>query len=352
MSEKVIFRCDAGSKPEIGSGHIMRSINLANDFINQGLIDRNDVVFYTRNDNQFQLGEKLLLNSGFKYKVFSNNELRSNSQSEINILRSSGASLIIMDRLATTKELVRSITSKDKKVVTFDDYGSGRSFATFSICAILDDLPKADNLYKGYDFLILSNKIKEPSNFNELPSRIVATFGGHDSRDLTQHFIDNISDLPDYCSVDIIIGTDLKSKLSAYSKKVELLRSNKKVMIHSRPSNYYQILSKADIGVCSGGLSIFEFALSGIASIGLPQYKHQLNTILKLEKDRICLLGSNNMNLSNEKLNSSLKTLLNNSQIRQEISNNATKKIHSNGLKKVTKLFKEKFSNIFSNTQE
>ena len=349
MSEKVIFRCDAGSKQEVGSGHIMRSINLANDFLNQGLIDRNDLVFYTRGDNQFQLGEKLLHNSGFKYKVFSNNELRSNSQSEINILRSSGASLIIIDRLETTKELVVEIISEDKKIVTFDDYGSGRSFATFSICAILDDLPEAKNLYRGYDYLILSNKIKELPNFNALPKRIVATFGGHDARDLTQHFIDNIPHLPDYCSVDIIIGSDLLSKFSVYSRQVKLLRVHKKVAIHARPSNYYQILSKADIGVCSGGLSIFEFASIGIASIGLPQYMHQLITILKLEKDGICLLGSNNMNLSNEKFNSTLKILLNNSQIRQEMSNNATKKIPSNGLMKVTQLFKERFPYIFSN---
>ena len=144
-------------------------------------------------------------------------------------------------------------------------------------------------------------------NFNALPKRIVATFGGHDARDLTQHFIDNIPHLPDYCSVDIIIGSDLLSKFSVYSRQVKLLRVHKKVAIHARPSNYYQILSKADIGVCSGGLSIFEFASIGIASIGLPQYMHQLITILKLEKDGICLLGSNNMNLSNEKFNSTLK---------------------------------------------
>jgi len=70
MIKKVIFRCDAGSMNEIGSGHIVRSINLANALVNRGFLLRSEIVFYTRGDKKYLLGDKLLMKSGFEYKVF------------------------------------------------------------------------------------------------------------------------------------------------------------------------------------------------------------------------------------------------------------------------------------------
>ena len=101
MKRKVIFRCDAGHAPEIGTGHITRSKTLANNLIENGLLGRNDIIFYTRNDPGYNLGIDYLVGSGFEYQVFSNNELEANSSSELNVLKNSNAILIIMDRLET-----------------------------------------------------------------------------------------------------------------------------------------------------------------------------------------------------------------------------------------------------------
>jgi UDP-2,4-diacetamido-2,4,6-trideoxy-beta-L-altropyranose hydrolase len=343
MTAKVIFRCDAGSKPEIGSGHIVRSINLANALIEKKCLTRSDIVFYTRGDNQYQLGGFLLTKSGFNYKVFSKNELISNSLSEINILKSSSADLIFMDRLETSKELVTKIISKGKKIITFDDYGDGRLSANLSICAILDDLPQSNNVFKGYEYLILSNSLNTHFKFNNKPNTIVATFGGHDARDLCQHFLNNISELPNSLEVDIILGRLSIPKINNYLKQIISLGMQERICIHNTPSNYYDIISKADVAVCSGGLSIFEFAACGVPSIGLPQYTHQLNTIIKLANDGICLLGSNSMTLSNKKFLSTLNELLLNYELRKDIALTASKKINGNGLMKVINLLVEKF---------
>jgi UDP-2,4-diacetamido-2,4,6-trideoxy-beta-L-altropyranose hydrolase len=347
MIKKVIFRCDAGSMNEIGSGHIVRSINLANALVNRGFLLRSEIVFYTRGDKKYLLGDKLLMKSGFEYKVFSRNELKSNSISEINILKSSSANLIFMDRLETTRELVKKIINEGKKIVTFDDYGSGRMFASLAICAILNDLPDSRNLYKGYDYLILSNNLYKLSEFKNTPNKIVATFGGYDARNLCQHFLDNISALPNYFSVDIILGNVKNLKLENYLDQIVSMKIQDRVSIHNRPSKYYEIISQADIAISSGGLSIFEFAANGIPSIGLPQYIHQLNTIIKLENEGISILGSDNMNLSDKKFISTLDKLINNSKTRKNLALNASQKINGNGLIKVIDLLVEKFPEIF-----
>ena len=38
MNHKILFRCDAGDAPEIGTGHIARSKTLAKALISDGLI--------------------------------------------------------------------------------------------------------------------------------------------------------------------------------------------------------------------------------------------------------------------------------------------------------------------------
>ena len=89
MSRKVIFRCDAGHAPEIGTGHIARSKTLANNLVEKGFLRKSDIVFYTRNDSDYNLGEKYLAKSGYEYQVFANNKLEANSISELNILKNS-----------------------------------------------------------------------------------------------------------------------------------------------------------------------------------------------------------------------------------------------------------------------
>lgn len=164
MNRKVIFRCDAGHAPEIGTGHITRSKTLANSLVEKGFLRRSDIVFYTRNDIGYDLGESYLTESGFAYRVFPNNELKANSISESSILKHSNASLIFMDRLLTSEELVKIISSSGKKIVTFDDYGSGRVWADLAVCAIFDDIGESENLFKGYEYLVLSkNSYSEAS---------------------------------------------------------------------------------------------------------------------------------------------------------------------------------------------
>ena len=129
----MIFRCDAGHAPEIGTGHVARSKTLANNLVDKGFLDRSDIIFYTRNDSDYDLGEQYLAESGYEYQIFTNNELEANSSSELNILKNSNAILIVMDGLETTDDLIKGVSSAGKKIITFDDYGSGRVFADLAI---------------------------------------------------------------------------------------------------------------------------------------------------------------------------------------------------------------------------
>ena len=46
----LLFRCDAGIAPEIGTGHIFRCLNLANQLIDKKIYKKEEILFLTRND--------------------------------------------------------------------------------------------------------------------------------------------------------------------------------------------------------------------------------------------------------------------------------------------------------------
>ena len=140
MPPKVIFRCDAGDAPEIGTGHIARSKTLASAIVKHGIVKQEDIFFYTRDDEGFNLGKKYLASSGIQFQELSGNKLKANSKSEKDILINTEAKLIFFDRLETTKDIVSNIQKEGIKVVTFDDYGSGRNYVDLAISAIFDDV--------------------------------------------------------------------------------------------------------------------------------------------------------------------------------------------------------------------
>ena len=155
MSE-IIFRCDSGNSNEIGTGHIVRCINLAEKLISKKIVSKNQILFLTRGDKHFNLGKKILLNRGFNFIAKSNNVLTNNSNSEKNEIIKIATKIVIIDRLKTSKNFVIGIKKRGIKVVTFDDYGEGRKFSNLSICAIFKDIDNYHNLIKGYKYIILS----------------------------------------------------------------------------------------------------------------------------------------------------------------------------------------------------
>ena len=343
----MIFRCDAGHAPEIGTGHVARSKTLANNLVDKGFLDRSDIIFYTRNDSDYDLGEKYLAESGYEYQVFTNNELEANSSSELNILKNSNAILIVMDRLETTDDLIKGVSSSGKKIITFDDYGSGRVFADLAISAIFDDVCAFDNLVRGYEYLVLSKSSYRPLPIKKDVAKIVATFGGHDARNLCQFFLENSSGIPDSCSVDIILGTCEEPLIQAYIQYIESKQLGHRFKLHVFPESYHKIIANADLAITSGGLSIFEFAAYGVPTIGLPQYEHQLKTIKNLRDAGISLLGSDGMAMSSENFRGSVDKLIHDFNSRNAMSMSARKHIDGGGIDKIIKLLTEKLPEIF-----
>tara|TARA_B110000003_G_scaffold187778_1_gene186643 strand:+ start:3780 stop:4829 length:1050 start_codon:yes stop_codon:yes gene_type:complete len=347
MPPKVIFRCDAGDAPEIGTGHIARSKTLASAIVKHGLVKQEDIFFYTRDDEGFNLGKKYLASSGIQFQELSGNKLKANSKSEKDILINTEAKLIFFDRLETSKDIVSNIQKEGIKVVTFDDYGSGRNYVDLAISAIFDDVNKSLNLVTGYEYLILSKDFYSCGPIKANVQNLVATFGGNDARDICSHFIKHLHEIPCNIQVDIILGKVNNEALIKYRKDISSIVSGDNIKLHVFPQNYHEIISNADVAISSGGLSIFEFAAYGVPTIGLPQYQHQLRTIENLQNAGISILGTDGMNLSSTKISSALKYLIQDHVARKQMAEKSRKCIDGNGIERIIELLNTNFKDIF-----
>jgi spore coat polysaccharide biosynthesis predicted glycosyltransferase SpsG len=340
--KKVLFRCDAGSSPEIGTGHIIRCLTLADYLVGSGFVGKDAILFLTRNDAEFNSGIQILEKRKYSYKAYSDYQLAANSQKEIDTILSAGVSLVVMDRLNTSSELVASLQKENIQVVTFDDYGSGRLIADIAICAIFDDVDESPNLYKGYPYLILSGNKYHPQKPHSKVKSICATFGGFDARDLCTFFIDCLDTITDSISIDIVLGNTKPNLITKYNYMIRNLERENQVTIHVQPSNYHEIISNTSLAISSGGLSIFELAAWGIPTIGLPQYEHQLRTIYKLQEDGIAAAGSIGMALDKNKLQAEIMKMINENEVRQKKAQLAHKLIDGQGLRRVLNILTEK----------
>ena len=121
---KILFRCDGGTAPEIGSGHIYRCLSLAKNLVSKNIVKKKEIIFLTRNDQGYTFGEKILKNSGFKYKLIYISIFNSKLESDY-ILKFS-PNLVIIDRLKTTISFINKLKKKSK-IISFDDCGPGKN---------------------------------------------------------------------------------------------------------------------------------------------------------------------------------------------------------------------------------
>ena len=97
---KVLFCCDGGMIPEIGTGHIIRDLEIANSLVAKSICNKNQIAFATRCSNKFRFGYEKVLNSGYKHYPIGDfkNSPEWNTHEEANIISDIGAEVLILDR--------------------------------------------------------------------------------------------------------------------------------------------------------------------------------------------------------------------------------------------------------------
>ena len=72
MSNKILFRCDAGYENQLGTGHLIRSITIAKILLKKFKIKKKNILFLIKTKNKYSLGKEIISLEKFKYKSINN----------------------------------------------------------------------------------------------------------------------------------------------------------------------------------------------------------------------------------------------------------------------------------------
>lgn len=344
-NKKLVFRSDGASLPEIGTGHIIRDIAIADFFVTKNICKQSEVSFISKSDGPFCIGSDLVKESGYTLETIDDKCLDWNTPEEARVLIELDPNLLVIDRLSTESKWMAELKSRIKYVVSMDDVGKGAYLADAVINAILHDMPIGESRYIGYDYLFL--KDPNTSTKKEVPekvNRIVASFGGYDSRNLMKFFLDNLFNhdalIENNVLVELLVGSESRKKIDSWkdqAKRVSI-KYDCNINLEVRPANFLERLANADLAILSGGLTIFDAVSLGVPSIALPQYDHQLKTIENLTKKMVVKSGSHGINLDEIYFSKIFNEIISSKELRTLLKKVGPTLIDGKGSERVTKI--------------
>ena len=114
-----VFRVDAGNIPELGTGHIYRSIEIYKYLIKKG-INKNKILFIIKSLNKYSKCKKILKKNKIKFQSIETG-IVDFSVEELNFLNKFKSRVIIFDRLSEINtKFIKSLKENYDKIVGID----------------------------------------------------------------------------------------------------------------------------------------------------------------------------------------------------------------------------------------
>ena len=152
---KIVFRCDGGNVPEIGTGHIYRCQTIAN-FLKKNLkIKNKEIIFCTKKYNKYKFGYNLLKKKFNLFKIKSNKEL--NLINEINTLCKIKSKLLIVDRLDNfKKKQILQLKKNYNRIILLDSKSKFKNLCDLTLNPLI--FKNHLEVNSGFKYLIFPTK--------------------------------------------------------------------------------------------------------------------------------------------------------------------------------------------------
>lgn len=311
MDKNIVFRVD--SSWQIGSGHLMRCLTLANQLKEKARIificrDLPGNINYLIEENGFQM---LLLprepedSSLHGYAKWLTVTQKTDFEQTKELLLGKSVFCLVVDSYAIDVKWEEKIRPLVKKIMVIDDLANRRHD-----CDILLDqsyyeepekryknlVPNNCLLLLGVKYLLLREEFyqtrKTVLKRYESIKNIFVFLGGSDSNGTTMKVLNTLDCFSDKkFTVNVVVG-----KSNVHLKEISLFCNERsKYNYFLQVNNLAQLMSEADIAIGAGGLTMWERCFLGLPSLVIALAENQVdNCKLFEEKGFIKYLGMEN----------------------------------------------------------
>ncbi len=281
---------------ELGLGHIFRTLNLVENLSSEKiffLIEDHGGVRKILKDRNYKNTFFLKKNETDKYKKLKIIEYVKKLEIDVIVIDWSKLNNSIVNSLKKYAKtvIITDLKNKDFNVdLVINGFIGFRNSVTknkFGVKCLL-----------GPKYQILNNKFRKFKRSSNQVT-VLTTFGGFDEKNISLKFLKILFKSGKIIKTRVILGqsTPNNKKLNNIAKKMTNF-----VEIKKSTNDMYEEITSTKFGICSGGLTTYEFAAMKIPFIILCQHKHQLLTANEWEKHGIGKnLGIHN-NISEKKI--------------------------------------------------
>ena len=279
---RALFRVDAG--PQIGLGHLQRSLALAGALKNLGV----DSIFVTNlNDN----GGHLIARQGFDSMPLRRTESWTSDDltGTLEIATRQDCGAIIVDSHVVGERYLTEAKNIGSFVVVRDDL----ALYPFTCDIVFNgnaDGPRLPYQSSSSDtvFLLGTEFIVMRQEFQALPERtrnvgvesVLVVLGGADHHNLMPRILRTLDELPGDFDVTAVIGPYFTNPAEIQSEAEHARRSIKLV---SDPEFISELMIEADLAISAGGQTLYELATSGCPTVAIRTASNQDGQLQVLE---------------------------------------------------------------------
>ncbi|SDC92567.1 UDP-2,4-diacetamido-2,4,6-trideoxy-beta-L-altropyranose hydrolase [Halanaerobium congolense] len=296
------LRVDGGK--DIGMGHIMRSMALANDLKKEKEVER--VFYITKNDlsavnklkeNDFEV---ITIEKDLSY----DDEIKKVKE----IIKKEKVNKLITDSYDIDQNYLIEVRKFVDRLITIHDFAP---FAFPSDVVINGNVYAEDLDYQSYygdtefrlgtDYLLLREEFK---NLPEIEVRdkvhnILITVGGYDTRNLTPKIIKALNSIDfdeiddqyidnENLHIDIVIGPSFDN-IDQIVTEVE--KSSLDISLNFNVKKMSKLMIKSEIAISSGGSTLYELAATKTPALVMLQAENQIRVAEKLDGKSVVNLG-------------------------------------------------------------
>ena len=335
LIKNLIIRADASA--QIGTGHIMRCLALAQGWQDGG----GQAIFVLANKSPI-LEARLLL-EGMQVVHLSGEAGRNeDAQQTANFAQQFNAQWVVVDGYHFGATYQKSIKDFDLSLLFIDDYGhADRYYADIDLNQNISAKASIYKDYESYTQLLLGTKYTLLRRefllwrdwqrvINLTASKILVTLGGSDPDNVTLTVIQALQQVNiDGLEVIIIVGG---SNPHYESLQSEVVASHLPISLQRNVNNMPKLIAWADIAIAAGGSTNWELAFMGLPSIVITVADNQKAIASELDAQGIIINLGWHQNLTIERIGWALQGLIGDHPKRESMSRKGQKLVKGNGV--------------------
>lgn len=318
--KKIMFR--TVGKRSVGMGHVYRCLTLAYK------LTGHEVVFAASADSD--IGIEKIKESNFNVIRITDDEHFAK------VLEDEKPDILVNDILDTTSEYMQMVGKYVKRVVNFEDVGSGAKYADAVINALYEKGDKLHNEYYGSKYFCIRDEFLEehPKEFSEKAENVLVIFGGADPSDLTGRLYGICKDL--HKSFPDVKFHFLLGFAYPYADRIVTAEGDN-VFVHKDVKRVSSYMSKMDLAITSQGRTVYELASMGVPAIVLAQNDREAKHVFAGIQNGFINLGIGSQ-IDDETVVSTISWLISTPNVRREMRKLQLQKDFSKGHERVIKL--------------